>query len=664
MSLIRAGDIAEYRDRLCEVVSYEDDKITLLPLMADVGEPEPISFSTEECRLFQKDGSFTLTKENAYLGVCAKTCFALMAEREREEAMARRDLMLRLEDASKNGKIPNAKVKAIAHVWAEEQGRKTPNHSTVRRWQGRWTASGHDIFSLVPDYLGRGRRGSHLEREVDAIIDEVIETFYLTIDRLTETKVFLLLVDAIRVANEGRVGDNRLKCPSKRAFKARIAELDPFQVDVMRLGRQEAERIHKASKRFTRTALYPNHIWQVDATPLDIYAVDPETGESKGRVYLTVIIDQFSRCVVGYFLSYEPNNYCSIARALMMGILDKEELLERFPTVRGVWLCHGKPTILIADNAMENHSKAFSEMCVGLEIELIYTARRHPQGKPHVERLIGTINKYFHGLPGTTFSNRVECKGYKSKKMACLLLHDVEEELLRFIVDIHHVRKHRSLGRAPEEVWEEGVEEYRPIMPRSNLDLKLVYMAEKQHVLHKDGIHFKNRIYQGPITEQLWSDKGRISVKFRHDVDNRGSILVIHPDTGDVAEARCIDMPEYAEGRSEREDKEIQRIARTYSGDLTREQRVARAETDSRKHVETCRVENRRRKRATAKKKKETQKERQKVSKNQQEPRDPNNATTIPDANWQPPIVEYPTRPPHTDTNLGGGSNLMSIMQR
>lgn len=597
----RSGDIAEYKSELCEVVSYADDLITLQPLMGD--ESQQISFSTEDCEHLQKTREFCFTGENAYLGVSADTAFCLQPLRERTEAMARRELMEVLDKAATNGRIPNFTVKILARIWAQKRNREVPNHSTVRNWHARWTASGRDIFSLVPNYRTRGNRTARFPFEVEQIMAEVIDTFYLNDNRWTKSRAYYALVDVIRVANEGRPFELRLPLPSRKAFKRRIADLDAYYVTLRRFGRQEAERIHKAAKRFTRTALYPNHIWQVDATPLDIIAVDPENGEALTRVWMTVIIDQFSRAIVGYYLSYDKSDYRSIAKALMIGISDKEELLERFPGLRGRWLCHGRPAILICDNAMENHSAAFSAMCAtkGMEIELIYTARRHPQGKPHVERVIRTINEHFHGVPGTTHSNPQKRGAYNSKKHACLTFEDIEEELLRFIVDIYHVRNHRSLSRPPQDVWEAGVEEYRPQLPPHDLDLKFVYMVEGSRVLQKDGIHFDKSIYSGPGTEELWKQKGRISVRFRYDPDIRVSINVIHPETGDAMEARCVNMPEYAEKVSEKQDRKFRQIARACTGELTQEQKIARAYMDSYEHAEACKQENHKRKRSTAK---------------------------------------------------------------
>ena len=655
----RAGDIAEYKAQMCEVLSYEDDVLTLRGIDAD----HELTLSTTEYERAAKRGEFALTDENAYRGVSARTAFCLLPADKKAEAMARRDLLLMFEGSSENGSISNGKVRKLTRSWSKRLGRERPDHSTVRRWLSGWKASGRDLFSLVPQTHARGNRKSRFPTEVELLLGETINKKYLTRQRNTIAKSYRFLEDSVRVANKGRPAAFQLPCPSKKAFKRRISAIDPFHIDLKRLGREEAERRHKAVKRYTRTACWPNHIWQVDATPLDILPVDPENGEAIRRVYLTVVIDQFSRCIVGYYLSPDKPSYVSIAKAILHGITPKDDIAERFPGIRGLWRCYGRPAILICDNGRENHSIAFSEMCASptLGIDLVYTPRKYPQGKPHVERVIGTINKFFHGLPGTTFSNPKERGDYPSKKLACHTIEDIEEQLLRFIIDIYHVRDHSELGRSPEEVWQEGVVDFPPRRPPHTLDLEWVYMVEDNRVLHKDGIHFSNHIYQGPVTEELWSRHGKMSVNFRYDPDKRASILVVDPDTGDAREARCCNMPEYASKVSSKQDREVRRIAATIEGDLTKEQRVARAYVESDAFANKCKKRNDTRRRSANCQKKASATKDVNLTNPGSVCIDPSDQPNAPLAPTGPNPSDLYRWDEGDDEDWGGGTDLLSI---
>jgi putative transposase len=61
---------------------------------------------------------------------------------------------------------------------------------------------------------------------------------------------------------------------------------------------------------YRREANGPNAIWQADHTPLDILLIRPDGAAAKP--WLTTVIDDYSRAVAGYFLSFEDP--CRVAR--------------------------------------------------------------------------------------------------------------------------------------------------------------------------------------------------------------------------------------------------------------------------------------------------------------------------------------------------------------
>ena len=63
-----------------------------------------------------------------------------------------------------------------------------------------------------------------------------------------------------------------------------------------------------------REALKPNAIWQVAHAQLDIKLVR-EDG-SFGKPWLTIVIDDYSRAVAGYYLAFEPPSSLQTTLAL------------------------------------------------------------------------------------------------------------------------------------------------------------------------------------------------------------------------------------------------------------------------------------------------------------------------------------------------------------
>ncbi|MSO14635.1 Transposase for transposon Tn552 [Rickettsiales endosymbiont of Trichoplax sp. H2] len=122
------------------------------------------------------------------------------------------------------------------------------------------------------------------------------------------------------------------------------------------------------------------------------------------------------------------------------------------------WPIFGKPNIIHVDNGSDFHSNALSRGCLqhGIKIE------HRPIGKPHyggiIERVIGTMMKLVHTLPGSTFSN-IKAKGdYPSEKKACLTLSELERWLIIAITKYYHLRLHKGIFQTPIKLYESGLE--------------------------------------------------------------------------------------------------------------------------------------------------------------------------------------------------------------
>ena len=72
-----------------------------------------------------------------------------------------------------------------------------------------------------------------------------------------------------------------------------------------------------------REANYPNEIWQADHTLLDIEIFD-EKGQ-KNRPWLTIILDDYSRCIAGYNLSFAAPSAIRTSLTLHQAIWTKRD---------------------------------------------------------------------------------------------------------------------------------------------------------------------------------------------------------------------------------------------------------------------------------------------------------------------------------------------------
>jgi len=100
---------------------------------------------------------------------------------------------------------------------------------------------------------------------------------------------------------------------------------------VRSLGADLVTLAHEGTKAYSNTfelvhrreANGPNAIWQADHTPLDILLVRSD-GEV-AKPWLSVVIDDYSRAVAGYFLSFEDPSALHTSLALRQAIWRKED---------------------------------------------------------------------------------------------------------------------------------------------------------------------------------------------------------------------------------------------------------------------------------------------------------------------------------------------------
>ncbi len=121
------------------------------------------------------------------------------------------------------------------------------------------------------------------------------------------------------------------------------------------------------------------------------------------------------------------------------------------------WSIHGKPNVIYVDNGSDFHSTALSRGCAQHGIKIEY----RPLGKAHyggiIERVIGTMMKLVHTLPGTTFSNVAQRGTYSSDSKACLTLAELEHWLTISITKYYHMRLHKGILETPVQRYESGL---------------------------------------------------------------------------------------------------------------------------------------------------------------------------------------------------------------
>jgi putative transposase len=353
-----------------------------------------------------------------------------------EEARRRLPIVRQLVD------YPNrTRAQVIAAATALGLG-VTQTYELLRRYQ-----ADPRLTSLLPQNRGPVRGFSRLTSEIELLIEEAIETVYLTRQR---PKLMDLVTEIRRRCC--RLG---LVAPSRKAITTRLCSKPRGQIVARREGRKVAhDRFAPATGSLE--AQWPLALVQVDHTLVDVIVVDNLTRRPIQRPWLTLAIDVRSRCVVGFHLSLEPPSATSVALCVAQAVLPKAHwLAER--KIEADWPVHGLFARLHLDNAKEFRSEALRRGCEQYGIAIDYRPVRTPHFGGHIERLIGTMMGKVHLLPGTTFSD-VRAKGdLDPEKTAAMTIEELERWLTHAVTGLYHRTVHRALGVTPLVAWERGI---------------------------------------------------------------------------------------------------------------------------------------------------------------------------------------------------------------
>lgn len=133
-----------------------------------------------------------------------------------------------------------------------------------------------------------------------------------------------------------------------------------------------------------REATKPNAIWQADHAQLDIQLVCGDG--STARPWLTVVIDDYSRAIAGYYLGFEPPSSLRTSLALRQGMWRKGE---------PHWHICGIPEVLYTDNGSDFTSLHIEQVAAELKMRLVFSTPGKPQGRGRIERFFRTVNEMF-----------------------------------------------------------------------------------------------------------------------------------------------------------------------------------------------------------------------------------------------------------------------------
>lgn len=425
-------------------------------------------------------------------------------------------------------------------------------------WKKRWEMY-TDISALVSKR--RGPKGKRTDKEVLGLIDEILEEYCYEGEKHTDTSLYKELLLRIDDINKYREEKDKIQYISSSTFRREKRErIDVFKIEQEKVGLIEANRRRKGSTEEV-IVKRPLERVEIDWTPVDVMLINPNTGKAE-RPNLIYGIDKFTGYPLGYYIKFGAVDTNSLKQCILHIIMPKRYLKETYPKVKNDWITYGIPQTIVLDNAKVNESRDLEDALLQLNIQTLYVKVGSGNQKASIENAFKTLNvKYFHSLPGTTFSNIQERGLYDSEGKACIGLmafnHIIHLILVDDIAQKHSVKRKGS----PVQLWEYAKEANPHLnfsLPRTVDDLKLALISGFElRIIHESGVMIEKEYYQSTALMELRGllmakyGKGK-KVKVRYDLADMRDVYVWDEFKGGYIRAtqvglkrRGIDFPEH-----------------------------------------------------------------------------------------------------------------------
>lgn len=475
--------------------------------------------------------------------------FDLLSLKENNKAKMRYAYLMEIKNQKVEKYTEDMLKPIIKKVWNKIKSPETPPHwVTVYRWNKKFIKSGNDIRSLATRNVLKGNRTKRYSEQLDEIVTKAINIHYLTLQKNTITDTYLYAVRLIDRENKLLPKEMHLPDLTRSYVESLIKNIDEYDKCVARDGKQAASRKYRST--LSKIACErPLERVEIDHTLLDLFVIDEKTSLPLGRPWVTSCIDVMTRCIMGIYVGFEPPSQLSVGRCLQHAIMPKTEMKVDYPNIKNKWASYGVMEKLVVDNGLEFHSKGLDALCFPFGIDIVYTPRKTPWFKPHIERFFGELNRNVaHITPGTTFSNILHKGDYDPTKHANVSLSTLKEMITMWIVDFYHQKPHGSIGMSPAESWAKYAQYNQIPLPSSPTGIDILLGHTDERTLSHKGIELFGLRYNCPDLNNIRITHGeRLKVTIRYDGGDIGHLYVIHPTSNEYIYVPAIDQ-KYADG--------------------------------------------------------------------------------------------------------------------
>lgn len=528
-------------------INYLGDNVTVLAIgdnfsviqyeNGDVGYPLPMELMSA-----YRNGLLIIKKsENAVL-----MNKQLTKQEDKEKALRVEHFLVELhQHANPHSNPTREKVIKIIAKRHKYSGKEVPSPSTLRRWYIAWLDNEMDIYPVIKQPK-KPRAKRHSEKMIE-LAEQVMDDYFLVANGLSRRQTYFKYVE-IAEEHLGQEGWGN-KLISESRFYEMINELNQLDVVYARHGKDEARKFANSSEG-KYVLDFPLQRVEFDAIHLKVGLLDDETGEFLGTVIVYLAIDCYTRCIVGYSISYgkKPSEVSDAVIELLKHCVSPKV---KSPLAENDWPLTGIPFSIYGDAGSAFKCRAVTSFMAQIKTNHITTETRSPWRKGMSEAFNGTLRKQMAStLPGYTRNNEEHKTDKSIEEIATLTLGEFIACLEVYILDHYHQNPHKGLFlNSPANVCREAMKTCPP--PRVVSDLsKLDSFGGFEMtgtIQGGQGIQRKNLYYSSPDLNKLrlklskLGEKSNPKVPFLYNKNDVSKISVIDETTGCLLEVPCTD---------------------------------------------------------------------------------------------------------------------------
>ncbi len=308
----------------------------------------------------------------------------------------------------------------------------------------------------------------------------------------------------------GRPSYDPDKVPSQYQFMSYA--LRQRSVSARALSRLGARKFELAFKLLLTGTLHrvrgPGTRFYIDSTTLDVYVVSRLSRRPIGRPTLYLVVDDFSRLIVGVYIGLEPPCWQGAMLALWNCAMDKVAFCSRYGVVIDArdWPTAGMPAHLMGDRG-ELKAHEAERLSQGFHYDVENAPPYRGEAKGVGERAFGVVQSPWGDyIPGYVDKELLERGNLPPHHSAGLDLEQVTEIVIRQILMTNNRVMHRYEGWPdvvadgtpfiPSELWHWGVENLVCEARQFERDHMVKYLLPSKRVrVDRRGLQFVRGLY-------------------------------------------------------------------------------------------------------------------------------------------------------------------------